>query len=367
MGIIWDMQNPAHALLLEYLYPKQEDRILVLEGGDGHLAREAAQLTPTGEVLSLARDVREVWATQTRLESLANAKATSEVIPTIRNWDIVLLTIPKERRYARTLLLAAWETLKPNGRLLLAGPSKGGAKAVIKDAESLFGNVSILGYRRHQRVAACTRKDSLPDPLPEEFQQTGITPGTRNLLEVSRPEGILKLETHPGIFSWEALDEGTALLLEHLKIEPESRVWDVGCGYGVIGLSAALAGAGQVTMSDVNLLAVRYTQSNAVLNKLDGNTKTFATDGLQNPGHSQANTDQFDIIISNPAFHQGRDVNKSMAGEMIRQAPKLLLPSGRLVIVANRFLNYDKTMRDHFATVTRIAETNKYHILEAQR
>jgi len=367
MGIIWDMQYPAQSLLLENLNPQKGDHILILEGGDGLLAKEAAQLTLDGEVLSLARDIREVRAAQTRLESVTNAKVTSEVIPTTRNWDIVLLTIPKERRYARTLLLAAWEALKPNGRLLLAGPSKGGAKAVIKDAERLFGNAAVLGYRHHQRVATCLREDSLPDPLPEEFQQIGIAPETRYFLELSHPEGILKLETHPGIFSWEALDEGTALLLENLKIQPGSRIWDVGCGYGVIGLSAALAGAGQVTMSDVNLLAVRYTQGNALLNNLTETIDIFAADGLQNPVYSRVTPDQFDLILSNPAFHQGRDIDKSMAGELISQAPKALAPGGRLAIVANRFLNYDKLMREHFSIINRIAETNKYHILEAKQ
>jgi 16S rRNA (guanine1207-N2)-methyltransferase len=308
-----------------------------------------------------------VWAAQDQLESVPNASATLDVLPTTRNWDMVLLTIPKERRYARTLLLAAWEALKPGGRLLLAGPSRGGAKAVIKDAEMLFGNAIILGYRHHQRVANCIRGDAMPDPLPEEFQQIGVAPGTKHFIEVVRSEGTLKLETHTGIFSWEALDEGTALLLEHLTIEPGSRAWDVGCGYGVIGLSAALAGAGQVLMSDVNLLAVRHTQGNALLNGMGDYAEIFATEGLQIPPLSELTAHQFDLIVSNPAFHLGRQVDKSMAGEVITQAPKVLAPGGRLVIVANRFLNYDKTMQEHFAIVSRIAETNKYHIIEAQR
>ena len=125
----------------------------------------------------------------------------------------MLLTIPKERRYARSLLLAAWRSLKPGGQLLLAGPSKAGAKAVIKDAERLFGNASVLGYRRHQRVAACTRGETMPDPLPKEFQQPGITPGTRHFVQIDHSGESFKLESHPGIFSWLALDEGTAFVV----------------------------------------------------------------------------------------------------------------------------------------------------------
>ncbi len=359
------MQNPAQSLILEYLHPKTDDRILIFEGGAGWLAVEAAQRVPAGEVLSLDRDVREVWAAQTQLESIPNAATALSVYSTSEGWDYVLFTIPKERRYARTLLITAWEALKPGGQLLLAGPSKGGAKAVIKDAERLFGSAVVLGYRSHQRVAACTRTGALPDPLPDEFQQSGVAPGTRHSIEIQRPERNLKLETHPGIFSWEALDEGTTLLLENLPVEPGSRVWDVGCGYGVIGLSVALAGAGHVIMSDINLIAVDYAQINAVKNGLADKVEIFPADGLSPQSTFPAS--QFDLIVSNPAFHQGRKVDKAMADELIALAPEFLVPGGRLIIVANRFLNYDKSMREHFQYVAHIAETNKFHLIEARK
>jgi len=360
------MQNPAQSLLLEYLHPKQDQRILLFEGGDGWLAREVAKKIPDGEVLSLTRDIREVRAAQTRLDSLPNAATSQVVIPQTTGWDSVLLTIPKERRFTRTLLLAAWEALKPDGRLLLAGPTKGGAKAAIKDAERLFGNASVLGYRNHQRVAVCVKGATPPIPLPKEYQQPGIAPGTQHFIQIQRPEGTLNLETHPGIFSWEALDEGTALLLEHLKIERGARVWDVGCGCGVIGLSAALTGAARVTLSDVNLLAVKFTQQNAIHNGLVEKTEIFTADGLQPIFHSPLETSDFDIIVSNPAFHRSREIDKSMADGLIAQAADLLAPHGRLLIVANHFLNYDRFMQKHFQQVKKLAETNKFHVIEAR-
>lgn len=358
------MHNPAQSLLLEFFHPKKDARILVLEGGAGWLAQETARRAPTAEVLSLARDVREIWAAQAKLDPLSNASTTFDVFPATNGWDIVLLTIPKERRYARTLLVAAWEALKPGGQLLLSGPSKSGAKAVIKDAERLFSNATVLGYRKHQRVATCTRGESLPDPLPKEFLQIGVAPSTHHFVEIHRPQGNLKLETHPGIFSWEALDEGTALLLEHMTIEPGALVWDVGCGYGVIGLSAALAGAEFIAMSDVNLLGIDYTQRNAAKNELKSSIEIFPADSLSPPPTSPPK--QFDLIVSNPAFHQGRNLDKSMAAELITHASDFLTPGGRLLIVANRFLNYDKSMRKHFEYVSRVAETNKFHVIEAR-
>ncbi len=353
--------HPAQALLLDHLYPDPAARLLLLEGGDGRLAQALAARLPAGEVVTLSRDLREVRAAQARLAALPNAAATDEVIPSAAEaYDTVVLTLPKGRSYARALLLAAWHALRPGGDLFIAGPSKEGVKAVITDAERLFGDATVLAYKQHQRVARSTRGPALPEPQPEGFDTPGIAPGTLHLVTLPRPEGILTLETHPGIFSWDALDEGTALLLDHLRVRPGERVWDVGCGAGAIGLSAGLAGAAHVAMTDVNLLAVRCARANVERNALAARVTVRAAEGLE------GGEGGWNLIVSNPAFHQGRDVDTSMPDALIARAPAILAPGGRLLLVANRFLAYDKAMRRHFPQVERIAETNKFHVLEAR-
>jgi 16S rRNA G1207 methylase RsmC len=55
-----------------------------------------------------------------------------------------------------------------------------------------------------------------------------------------------------------------------------------------------------------------------------------------------------------------------MADALIAQAADLLAPDGRLLIVANHFLNYDRFMQKHFQQVKKLAETNKFHVIEAR-
>lgn len=357
--------NPANNLLLEHIHPKPTDHILIMEGGDGWLAKKVASLVPDGQVSTHDRDIRNIENAQSLLAPINNATVERRALPEVNGWDLVLLTIPKERSYARLLLISAFSTLKKGGQLFLAGPTRMGAKAVIKDAQRLFGNGSVLGYRSHQRIACCQKEGDLPNPLPEEFKTTGIAPGTIHSFNVKSPNGSLHLQTCPGIFSWEKIDQGTAILLKHLQVESGSYAWDVGCGYGILGLTVAFAGAKTVVMSDVNTLAVDYAQMNAKINQLSDRVMIFPAADLNLP-RIVGVPSKFDLILSNPAFHQGRKVDKSMADQIITKLPSLLKPGGRLLLVANRFLNYDSSLRLISKQVTKLAEDNYFHVIEAK-
>jgi len=355
---------PQDNLLLEHFYPKDDDIVLLLEGGDGSLAEQIAKFIPDGEVLSLSRDLREIWSAQNGLKDSKNASSAARAIPESHGWDWVVLTIPKGRRYTRSLLLTAWQSLVTGGKLLLSGPTRKGAKAVIKDAERLFGNAFVLGYRNHHRVAVSEKLDSLPEPLPDAFQSIGIAPGTSRFIELTLPQKTLTFETHPGIFSWKAVDEGTCFLIENLEINNNETVWDVGCGYGILGLSAAVKGASLVLMTDVNLIAIDYAVKNIIRNHLDDRVIAVPSIGLDHPS-VLSSSPRYDLVISNPAFHQGRDIDKSMTENLFSTAPAVLKPHGRMVIVSNRFLNYKKDLIKYFQTVTTIAENRKYHVIQA--
>jgi 16S rRNA (guanine1207-N2)-methyltransferase len=356
--------NPAHTLILDSINPAENENILILEGGDGWLAEQIAHLVPKGKILFLDRDIRNIRCSLEILDRLPNVRVAESVFPNRKGWDTVLMTIPKERRFARFLIMKSWETLKAGGQIYLAGPTRQGAKAVIKDAQRLFGNAVVVGYRSHQRLARCVKnEDIFPHPLPKEFQKPGIAPGTNHKIWLQQPEANLVLETNPGIFSWQKVDEGTMLLLGNLVIDPGSSVWDIGCGYGVIGLWAAIKGAEFVFMSDVNLLAVDYAFRNAVQNQLESIVATSPGDGLE-VTHKEIQPSRFDLIVSNPAFHQGRKVDKSMAGTVIANSSRYLKPGGRLILVANQFLNYDQYLDNYFNQVSKLAQTNKYHVIQ---
>jgi 16S rRNA (guanine1207-N2)-methyltransferase len=350
------LYNPTSDLLAQAAAIEPGDYALLLHSDDPELARWAVgQAGETGRVTALHTSYRAL----SRLTRVAGLDLSDNVYPDPKVHtpaSVALLDIPKGREVARAYLWTAAQVLRPDGRLYIAGSNALGAKSVIKDAADLFGDAPVLGYKSSRRVALATRGDGLPSNPADWFDEVPWQPQMRSF---RRPEGQYMIVTMPGVFSWDHLDDGTALLLDHLDVEPDSDVLDVGCGYGIIGLVAARAGA-RVTMVDDDLLAVRCARASIRVNDLALRCQVLASDLTAELGGQR-----FDLVLSNPPFHQGVDVTTGIAAQMIHEVPDVLRPGGRLRLVANRFLPYHREMRVVFGNVRLIAETGRYVVLES--
>ncbi len=351
------LHTPSSWLLAHAAELAQGNSVLLLHSGDQRLARWVVeQIGPSGHVTALHLSAQALK----RLARVPNVEVSEAVYPDANTHgpaDVALLDIPKGRHVARAYLWTAAQALHPGGHLYLAGANAVGAKAVIQDAAALFGQAPVLGHKRSHRVAVAVRPETLSAPT-SWGEQMSWRPQMR---AVKRPEYTYTLVTMPGVFSWDHLDEGTALLLDHLGVEAESDVLDVGCGYGIIGLAAARAGA-RVVLVDDNLLAVRCATANVRANGLEDRCEVLASNLTQ-----AVQGRKFDLVLSNPPFHQGVDVSTSVAVRLMREAFDVLRRRGRLRIVANVFLPYDRAMRDVFGNVRVVAENARYRVLEATR
>lgn len=273
--------------------------------------------------------------------------------------DVALIIVPKGRDRARACLWTAAHAVQPGGVIFLAGPNAGGSKSAIKDAEGLFGAAPVLGYKASHRVARATRPEALH--LPPDWG----TPWLAEARTVTRPEGDYTLVTQPGVFSWQQVDAGTALLLDQfadgITIASGNTVLDLGCGSGIIGLAAARAGA-RATLVDNDLLAVRCARESVAANDL-AHRCTVVPGDVTGPVRAR----RFDWVLSNPPFHEGVEVSLQVARRIVREAHDCLRPGGRLVIVANRFLPYPPEIEATFGAVETLADTERYTVWQGTR
>ncbi|GER87726.1 hypothetical protein KDW_18880 [Dictyobacter vulcani] len=233
-------------------------------------------------------------------------------------------------------LRTAAYALRTGGRLYVAGAKDRGILTVAKRMQELFGNVETVAMQKGHRVLCSTKRTAFP-------------------LEAV-PDTALR------IFADSKLDEGTQLLLSALTVKPVDRCLDIGCGAGYIGLHMARqASEGRVMMVDASLAAVDASQQAAEQAGLS-NVQVLPSDGAQ-----AVLDQQFDLVATNPPFHQGGIQTLEIAQRFIQQAARVLVPAGRLYLVANRFLKYEPTLHTYFQQVEEVAGNSRYKVLLATR
>ena len=89
------------------------------------------------------------------------------------------------------------------------------------------------------------------------FSQHPTAPGEPRTFTATLRGHTITLTTEPAVFSRTRVDRGSRLLIKHMEVGEEDRFLDLGCGYGAVGIVAALlAPTAQVTLLDINLRAV---------------------------------------------------------------------------------------------------------------
>lgn len=227
--------------------------------------------------------------------------------------------------------------LRADGELLVIGYNDLGIRSLIKQLESQLGApAAIRSNRKRGRVVAFERARCQLPTRPDD-----------GFFDVAAPVAQ-RLNTEPGVFSADKLDPGSALLLSHLAAQgraaPPQRVLDLGCGAGPLGLQAAALWPGaRVVMLDADLRAVHCARSNAKRLGLSDRVEVHWWDADELlPGDTEGG---FDLVLINPPFHTRKGVDMGPAIAMFDRAADALSGTGAALIVANRTLPYEPTLR----------------------
>jgi 16S rRNA G1207 methylase RsmC len=170
----------------------------------------------------------------------------------------------------------------------------------------------------------------------------------------------LTFHTTWGLFSPRGIDAGTRLLLDHVQVNPDDDCFDLGCGYGPIGLTLArLAPGGRTCLVDKDFVAVDYAARNARINGID-NVDCFLSNGFSHAGERR-----FHLITSNlPA-----KVGKEMLYLYLYDALERLHPGGRIYVVTitglRRFI--ERAFKEVFGNYDKVKQGRDYTVALAQR
>jgi 16S rRNA (guanine1207-N2)-methyltransferase len=136
----------------------------------------------------------------------------------------------------------------------------------------------------------------------------------------------LTFQTDAGVFSKGEVDTGTRLLLEALPEEMSGEILDLGCGWGVIGISIARAWPEtRVSLADVNTRALELSRENAERNRAE--VVCAESDGM-----AALMDRSFDAVITNPPIRAGKQV----IYRMFADAAARLKPGGALYLVIRK-------------------------------
>jgi 16S rRNA (guanine1207-N2)-methyltransferase len=339
--------DAANTMLFSAARQITEDQIFV--AGPGSIptalwaARQGATITSWTDNINYDACIKDTFSSAKLAEPHIIMQAGFDAVET-QFCDCALLHLPrgKDRQYEMIQLAAA--VLKPRGRLVFVGAKKEGVKGALKYIKELFGYGGIVtqksGY--HAGLSQCPeRKFELPQLTYKQ-----------NLITIEGEPTYLISCT--GVFAAGRLDGGAKALIDSMFHSKGNSVLDMGCGTGLVGLSAVRKGA-NVIFTDVSARAVESTRKTLHINKLSGTVIHSSGAELCTPGI-------FDVVYVNPPFHQGHSRDFETVQYLLKQAFLALKYGGHLYLVANTFLKYEAWIRETFSNVSTHYESKQYKV-----
>lgn len=317
--------------------PANETRLL-LSRDDLWRGRDVIVLAPPGRELQALGDVH-AWLPNAADRKHAGPGALGGATCQGEH-EVAVVYLPKGKRRRDYLLAVAASCAH---EIVLVGAKRAGIKPARRALEAL-GTLDDVDHGSHCQILAATfdaRRSVDLDDWEARFEVAGV------------PHVSL-----PGVFCDGRLDDGTRTMLDHLDLPKVGRLLDVGCGAGVLGLMAKHQMPRlEVTLSDVDDLSVEAARRSAAASGIEVEvTSSDVYDGVGG---------RFDVILSNPPFHQGIATEYEVARRIVRDAPGKLTKNGSLWMVANHFLPWRPVLQETFAKVELVHDGDRYRLYRA--
>ncbi len=257
------------------------------------------------------------------------------------------VVLTRNKAENRANFARAWTLAGEGGTVLAVGAKTDGVESLQRDVKRL---IALDGAypKSHGRVIWGTRSG----PTPETFAAW-----------IAEAAPAVRVEdrfvTAAGAFSWMQADPGSRLLAEHLP-NLTGAVADLGAGWGYLA-DAALR---RTELERIDLWEAERVALDCARRSIDDPRAKFRWADVAGPELPRG---AYDWVISNPPFHEGRDVSVALGQGFLEAGARALRPGGAMMIVANRTLPYEQRLAELFVQVEEAVLTPRYKILRARR
>ncbi|WP_198265670.1 class I SAM-dependent methyltransferase [sulfur-oxidizing endosymbiont of Gigantopelta aegis] len=169
----------------------------------------------------------------------------------------------------------------------------------------------------------------------------------------------MQFKTTWGLFSPRAIDDGTKLMLQYIQVNEDDDCLDIGCGYGPLGLTLAkLAPNGHTCLIDKDFVAIKYTEKNIQLNKLN-NCDTFLSNGLDQVSE-KIGRKKFNLIVSNIPAKVGNELLSLFMVDALNH----LEPGGRFYVVTITGIRkyIERSFKEVFGNYKKVKQGKTYTV-----
>ena len=350
--VAWDSSDEyLISYVIEQNLTDSQHNLLIYNDSFGAIAANFTQSNVTS--------VSDSWISKQGLQynieqnglSLENITQLSSLDNLPENITVVLYKIPKSKSLMIDQLLAI--KAKYNQKLIFIAVDK--AKDIHSSTLKLFEKYlgttkTSLAVKKARLVfSQLDNEQVLSSPFPT------IWPLENTPFSISN---------HSGVYAREKLDIGARHFMKNLpEVKSGTRVIDLGCGNGVIGLAVLVQQPeALVTFVDESYMAVDSAKDNIAKNLPDQFEQCEFT---INDCLADVEPNSVDLVLCNPPFHQQNATTDHIAWQMFRDSHRVLKRGGELRIIGNRQLGYHIKLKRLFGNEKIIASNDKFVTLSA--
>jgi 23S rRNA (guanine1835-N2)-methyltransferase len=265
--------------------------------------------------------------------------------------SVVLYKIPKSKSLMIEQLLSIKAKYNQELIFIAADKAKDIHSSTLKLFEKYLGSTKTSLAVKKARLVFSTldNKEVFSSPFPTIWPLENTS---------------FSITNHSAVYAREKLDIGARYFMKNLpEVKADSRVIDLGCGNGVIGLTVLdNQPKALVSFIDESYMAVDSAKQNITNNLPE---QLVQCDFSINDCLADVEPSSVDLVLCNPPFHQQNATTDHIAWQMFRDSHRVLKKGGELRIIGNRQLGYHIKLKRLFGNEKLIASNDKFVTLSA--